>query len=268
MLSPERKNRVTGSQAGAILGLSPWKTREDVIKDWLYGSDFEGNAATAYGTFHEEHAVADLEITLGKKVTRNEKFFIHPEHDWLGCTPDGFVDDYVIEIKCPYGLRDEKEPQFKSIHEQPHYYAQVQLEMYCTGKEWAIFYQWNKYRDAIQFIRLDNNWIEDNIILLHGFIEEVAERKLEIDSDEQLALAFKEAKAAVDSATAALDIIKQALIDKAKQGNASRKFGTVNVIKQERSGTVSYASIVKDHLPDLDLSPYTGEPSTVWIVKG
>ena len=267
MLSPERKNRVTGSQAGAILGLSPWKSREDVIQEWLHGSTFTGNAATEYGTFHEEHAVADLELFLGSKVFRNEKFFIHKNHDWLGCTPDGFHgEDYVVEVKCPFGLRDDQEPVFKSLEEQPHYYAQVQLEMICTGRSKAIFYQWNRYNHRIEFIDLDYEWVSDNVPKLKEFIKEVRQRQLELSDDEQLEMAFSNAQAAFNSAKNALDAIKSIMIEKAN--GSKRKFGSVSVYPQQRQGSVSYAKVVKEMLPELDLAPWTGEPSVTWIVKG
>jgi hypothetical protein len=32
----------------------------------------------------------------------------------------------------------------------------------------------------------------------------------------------------------------------------------------ERKGSVAYAKVVKDHLKDLDLNPYTGKPSEYW----
>lgn len=34
--------------------------------------------------------------------------------------------------------------------------------------------------------------------------------------------------------------------------------------KVEKKGSVSYAKVVKDHCPKVDLSPYTGAPSTYW----
>ena len=66
--------------------------------------------------------------------------FVHPVYDWFGASPDGIVnDETVLEIKCPFNLRNELLPQFKSIESQPHYYAQLQLEMACTGKNKRTF---------------------------------------------------------------------------------------------------------------------------------
>ena len=44
----------------------------------------------------------------------------------------------------------QKEPVFKSIMEQIHYYAQLQIEMVCADKFEADFYQWSQYGDALE----------------------------------------------------------------------------------------------------------------------
>ena len=271
MLSPERKGRVTGSQAGAILGLSPWMTREDVIQEWLFGSIFVSNAATEYGSFHEEYALADLQLQIEGKCEPNQEFHIHREHNWLGCTPDGFVinkDDkaeYVIEIKCPFGLRNDEDPEFKLLEDMPHYYAQVQLEMYCTGVPRAVFFQWNRFKNNLQFIELDQQWIDENIPKLMQFMTEVDDRRATVGDDELLAGRYLAAKRAFDQAKELLDEAKEQLVQLA--AGQKRKVGPVSVYPVTRKGSVSYAKVVKDHLPDLDLTPYTGEPSVSWVVK-
>lgn len=261
-LSKERNGRITGSIAGAVLGLSPFKTREDVMQDFLYGSTFTGNAATEYGKFHEEYAMADFPHPLEPS---NDGFVVHPEHDWLGCTPDGYSGDHVVEIKCPYGLREKESPEFKTLREQPHYYAQVQIEMACTGKDKAYFYQWNRFTWNIEEVGLDQPWLDENLPILKSFLDEVETRKLSLTSDEALAREYHTLKAALDDAKEKLSAHKEKLIDIA--GGKKRKFGDVNVYPTVRKGTVSYSKVVKDHLPNLDLSPYTGTPTTVWTVK-
>ena len=34
--------------------------------------------------------------------------------------------------------------------------------------------------------------------------------------------------------------------------------------KVEKAGSVSYAKVVKEKLPDIDLTPWTGRPSQYW----
>lgn len=266
-LSVERKGRVTGSQAGAILGLCPWKTREDLMKDWLYGSNFEGNAATEYGKFHEDHAFADLQLLYPGARLSNDEFVIHNHETWLGCTPDGYIDsdNAVIEIKCPFGLRDDKNPQFKTLEEQKHYYAQVQIEMYCTGRAKCYFFQWNRFKNKLSIVYLDQAWLAENLPKLRAFINEVEERRASLSDDEKLAIEYKRLKQAHDDSKAALDEHKEKLIKMAN--GAKRSFGDVSVYPVERKGSISYSKIVKEHLPDIDTTPYMGKPSTSWVVK-
>jgi uncharacterized protein YpbB len=43
--------------------------------------------------------------------------------------------------------------------------------------------------------------------------------------------------------------------------------GTNKLVKTTRKGSVSYSKVVKDLLPDVDLTPYTGNPTTFWSIK-
>ena len=128
-----RKGRVTGSQIGAILGVNPWSSTKDAMRSILGQSTFTGNVATEYGSRNEENAVFDFELETG--ITIKEcGFIVHPEYDWLGASPDGLIGaDAIAEIKCPFGLRENPNPEFKSLAHMPHYYAQVQYECFAAN---------------------------------------------------------------------------------------------------------------------------------------
>jgi len=267
-LSKKREGRVTGSIAGAILGTSPFMTREDVIQQFLGLRKFEGNAATQYGSFHEEYAFADLSSTYGDgsmELNSANEFF---EYDtWLGATPDGFYkkDNAIIEIKCPFSLKDDEEPEFKSIFDLPHYYAQLQIEMHCTGMDKAYFFQWNRFDHRLETVDINPHWLDENLPKLQEFLVEIEQRKTEMGEDQLLELQYIQAKQAFDDAKEELDKAKAELIEKA--GGQKREFGSVSVFPRHNKGTVAYAKIVKEKLPDIDLDQYRGEPSTTWIVK-
>ena len=42
------------------------------------------------------------------------------------------------------------------------------------------------------------------------------------------------------------------------------KIGTRKLTHTKRAGSVSYASIVKEHMPKLNLEPYRGAPTDIW----
>lgn len=268
-----RAQRITGSAIGAILGLSPFATPADVMRRMVrdyHGqpSEFKGNVATEHGTTNEPNALADY--VMQYEQVKECGFFVHSDFDWLGASPDGLIgDDGLIEIKCPYSMRHSADG-FKSISEQQHYYAQMQYEMFCTGRKWCDFYQWSPYGDKIERVNFDPIFIEETMPKLFAFYAEyIEQRKPEnawryIDGGD-LVQRYKMAKAALEVATAELEEAKQALID-ATNGEGG-KVGDLNITKAKRQGSIAYAKAVKDLLPDADLEAYRGKESEYWVVK-
>lgn len=280
MLSEKRKGRITGSIIGTILGVCPYKTQSEAMRDMVRNakgaeSEFQGNAATEWGTFHESQALADMRDFHDIQGTENTGFFIHPEINWLGCTPDGFTtDDAVIEIKCPYSKRNDKNPDFKTLKEQPHYYAQVQYEMFCSGKQKAFFYQWSPADDLVEEVAFDKSFIDETLPKLEAFYKSFLS---EMNNDKHLeplvielpacdtAREYAHAKQLFDDAKAALEKAKAALIKKA-DGKKSQ-IGDFLVYPVKRQGSIKYASIVKEHCPDIDVEDYRGESKEFWTIK-
>ena len=170
----QRLGRVTASSVGAILNLSPNQKRKDVmramVREWHHAEkEFKGNSATEYGTFHEDMAKLDFQMETGSTI---EETGFHPFDVWLGASPDGFVGDHLIEIKCPFSLRNVSEPIFKTIAEQPHYYAQIQVQLFVTRRKTCIFYQWSPFGSSTEMVDYDDAWIKENLPKLLEFYEE------------------------------------------------------------------------------------------------
>ena len=58
-------------------------------------------------------------------------------------------------LNAPLDYATTKEPVFKSIMEQPHYYAQLQIEMVCADKFNADFLSMVTIWDALESFRDD-----------------------------------------------------------------------------------------------------------------
>jgi len=275
-----RKSKVTGSMVGSVLGINPWATPEDAMRTMVrshFGaeSEFTGNIATEYGTAQEPNALIDYEMVSGKDV-QEVGFIVHPEHEWLGASPDGITDETgILEIKCPFGKRHDVDPDFKSALDQPHYYAQVQIEMYCTGLKWAHFYQWSAYNDRMEYIELDQHWLNENMPKLKAFYDQflieckdpekyLAPLVKSVKAD-NLAAAYNTAKAHLELAKQAVETAKNDLIALA-DGNKCNISGLL-VSPVEKKGSVSYAKAIKDLLPGADLEPYRGKSTSYWLVK-
>ncbi|MCX2780396.1 lambda exonuclease family protein [Microbulbifer thermotolerans] len=282
----QRAGRITGSRVGAILGMSPFAKPEDVLREMVrdyHGAEreFEGNVATEYGNEHENTAIAALEQETGEIVI-STGFHVHQEFDWLGASPDGLIgDDGIVEIKCPYGLRNSDSPEFKTLDEQPHYYAQIQLAMHCTGKRYCEFFQWAPNGTKRETVQRDDAWLDRAMPELREFYaqyletinsEELSKPHLEPlerereDSDWKSAV--EEYRKAAEAAKAAAEQEKAAKAQLIEMANGCKTRGCgVLVYPVERKGSISYAKAIKDLLPDADLEKYRGKSSTSWAVK-
>lgn len=283
--SPEwhlaRKGRVTGSNVGAILGLSPFMTRGDVMRMMVrdyhgYPKEFAGNPATEWGVANEAGALIDYSMDTGAEVRKAS--FVEYE-DWLGASPDGYVgNDGLVEIKCPYGQRSANPPIFKTVDEQPHYYAQMQIQMLCTGSNWCDFYQWAPFGVRLDRVDRDDNFICKALIELRKFYDEfleevkAPERHLEdklpsinTKTAEQLVTEYLELAEAEDLARERKKEILEKIVSAA--GGQNCYFGGRKLSKVERDGSVSYAKAIKELAPGADLSKWTGKPTSYWTLK-
>lgn len=274
-----RRGKLTGSNVGAALGLNPWKTPDDLIRQMVreyHGAEpeFTGNAATEYGNLHEPLAVMEY---MGKTGLHPEEtgFHVHPEYDWLGASPDALIeDDGILEVKCPFGLRNKKGEDlvFKTAEEQPHYYAQIQVEMACTGREKAHFYQWTKHGDSLEVVPFNLQWWEENLFKLREFYEwylseidnpiHLEEKQKEINTflTQKLIQEWDTLSATIDDAEARKKEIMAELVKIAK-GRDAVLWGR-KLTKVERKGNIQYTKIPE--LKGLDLEQYRGKPSEYW----
>lgn len=274
----QRKGKVTGSSIGAILGLSPFSKPKDVMRRMVRDangaeSEFTGNIATNYGQANEPVAVIDFMLETGLNVVETG-FHTHPTHNWLGASPDGFIgDDAVIEIKCPFGKRDSNE--FTSIKEQPHYMAQVQYEMYCTGRNKCYFYQWSNQGTLLETVYFDDDFINSTLPKLKEFYDNYI---IELSKpDKHLAPAVKtidacrasdDYESALAEFNAAKEKLEKAKCELIKIANGSKSvIGDLLVYPIEKQGSISYSKAVKELLPDADLEKYRGKPSLSWGIR-
>ncbi len=282
--SPEwfaaRKGRLTASSIGAVMGLNPYRGPEDVLRAMVrdqHGaeSEFTGNVATEYGTFHEEGAAFEYTLETGIEVDPGEGFYKHG--DFLGASPDGLVNDGLIEIKCPYGLRNKEAPvRFKTVGEQPHYYAQMQMQMHIAEKEYCHFYQWAPNGTRLDMVEYNAEFYLGEI-LPAIILFEINLRQALADPDEyleplrkeintkhaaKLVAEYEELQEAIDRATER----KKDILDEMVRMSAGRNalIDGHKLTQVERKGSVSYAKAIKEHLPKLDLEPYRGKASTSW----
>lgn len=280
-----RIGRITGSAVGAILGLSPWQKPSDVIRAMVreyHGaeSEFTGNIATDHGNMHEQRAMLAFMRETGLSV---EKCGFFPYGDRMGASPDGLTSDGgVLELKVPYSLRNGGD--FKPLADQPHYAAQVQMELLATGRTHAYFAQYRAPKGdplapdyveeaiSIERVEADPHWIDNNLDAINAFYQRYL---AELDNPEHL----EPPRVHIDSADAGtllmeLDAIRKRkkedekrekdilaeLVKMAGEKNASIHGRPLTLV--ERKGNVQYNKIPE--LQNVDLEKYRGKGSSYW----
>jgi len=276
-----RKGRVTASNVGAILGLNPWRTKDDVMRSMVretlgYESEFKGNIATEYGTRHEQDAIDEFTFISGTPVKECGFFAFE---DWLGGSPDGLIYDYAtVEVKCPFGMRNESDKnKFKSITEQKHYYAQVQICMFITKRLQCYFIQWSPQAGYVfELIEFDAHFLADALPKLKAFHDDYKQAllsplkyindKTAIKFDEnKLVTEYMKTKEIMQTMKKRQDEIIKEL--RKLSNDKPAQFGEHKLIKTERNGSIAYKKVIEDHLQDVDVEPYRGKPSVSWSLR-
>ncbi len=89
-----------------------------------------------WGTEQEPFARAAYESRF-KTMVEEVGFIQHPTIEMAGASPDGFVDDGLIEIKCPNTATMLDVLLTKKIDDK--YFKQVQWQLACTKRDWCDF---------------------------------------------------------------------------------------------------------------------------------
>ena len=132
-----RRNRLTGSNFAAAIGISPYavpRSLWEMFTNKLGTREHTSSAGTLHGNKYEAVALSMYEQISGVQV-KATGFWVHPKYNWLGASPDGLVgDDGVVEVKCPLHGVHEFLPRV--------YMPQLQAELACTQRKWVDFVSW------------------------------------------------------------------------------------------------------------------------------
>ena len=110
----------------------------DLIVERLTGqkaSSFS-NAAMEWGTEQEPNARAAYSARTGELV-EEVGFIDHPTIAMSGASPDGLVNDGIVEFKCPNTATHLEYLLADKVLEK--YVTQMQWQMACTGRPWCDF---------------------------------------------------------------------------------------------------------------------------------
>lgn len=93
--------------------------------------------AMEHGLTQEPHAKHAYMQATGHTI-QNGVFVDHPMIEWLGCTPDSFVDpDGLAEFKCPTTTTHIKWIMAGVVPEE--HKPQMAVQLLCTRRKWCDF---------------------------------------------------------------------------------------------------------------------------------
>lgn len=286
-LSADRKGRITASAVGAILGLSKFATADDVLRRMVREHfsaepEFNGNIATRWGHDNEPQAIDDFEVWRAENVLPHDFVSCEIEGVLCGASPDGITKSgELIEIKCPYSLRDQSVVADDFLHAHQEYYEQMQWQMVCADKQDCFFVVWTT--QGIDFVRVarETDWLEKNMPRISSFWDlyqaTIADEKLYAPhlqsnkkeyaerDDDLFTFAAIEYQNAIAEQKAAEERVEEARKKLLEICTENTKGAGITVYQTERKGAVDYKKIPQ--LEGVDLEQYRKKSTMVWTVK-
>tara|TARA_R110000822_G_scaffold3036_10_gene13882 strand:+ start:396 stop:1208 length:813 start_codon:yes stop_codon:yes gene_type:complete len=262
MLDPNRKNYITASNVGAILGIGKYKKPNAVLSDMIKAFrgelEYKDNPAFAHGRDNEYKGVDYANEFMKFVATGSKQAFV--TKDFLGATPDGISEDgsVVLEIKAPF-KQDYSAHNYELY--MPEYYAQMQVQMYCTGASRAFFVVVGCDKSISHiFVPFNEKWIKKHLPTLKEFYDHF--RKI-IDTDSDLnntgAIRLYEINKQIKQLQVMYDSVRDALLAENPTGGT---FGNVSISIIEKKGLVDYKKIVSEIAPDVDAESYRAKSSS------
>lgn len=157
--------------------------KAEIVAERLTGLPSESyvNGAMQWGIDHEDEARQVYEAIRELKVEQTGLLL----HETLkaGASPDGLVgDDGLIEIKCPNTATHIK--TLIAGEAPTKYYAQMQGQMWVTGRKWCDFVSYDPRLDdknaiTIKRVERDDDYIkllEDSIKIFLDEVEAILEK--------------------------------------------------------------------------------------------
>lgn len=158
-----RYDGIGASDAPAIMGENPWKSRQQLLVEKRSRRDVAKNARMAKGTALEPEARRRYESTVGMRVS--PRCIQSTNIPWLRASLDGISDDghIVVEIKCGEGAyrttkRLQKVPQY--------YYGQIQHILSLTDlRELQFFCYWPGKEEICITVKRDEDYIKMMLVV-------------------------------------------------------------------------------------------------------
>ena len=264
-----RQSRFGASDAAAMLGISPYKTREQLLREKqgviAKTSDYQRELYAA-GHTAEKAILPHLEDMAGQPITP----LVYEGEDSIAASLDGinFEGTLIIEHKL---LRDSdaSRRRFNMAARgelAEHDMAQVQQQLMVSGAEkcWFVVSDGTPDNMAIADVFPDADWFTR---IKEGWAQFA--RDLEASADEVpqiLAKEYRDLDAQIKALQSQQQAVKDQLIALAEEADSdSLAVGGITLKRIESKGAVDYKAIPA--LKDIDLEPYRKPATTTWRIN-
>ena len=261
-----RKTKITATDASAILGVNPWKTKFQLYNEKI------SDAPPAPPNERMQRGI-DLEPVARDLFWLQTGEAVKPAiivKDWAMASLDGLSDDgaIVLEIKCP-GEKDHSIALSGAVPE--HYYPQLQHQIYVSGVNEMFYYSFDGFDGVAVIVRRDQEYIDRMVEEEKKFYEMLMSRTppepdytirsddFWIDTSNQLRLI----RNTIDMLQKQEQELRDLLINSCNDRNC--KGAGVSVSNIYRKGNVDYSKIPQ--LSGVDLELYRKAGSSSWRVS-
>ena len=165
-----RKKGITGTDAGAIVGLNPYvsafKIYQDKVTDEIEDID---NESMRQGRDLEAYVAKRFEEQTGKKVKRANAIYYNPQHEWMLADFDRLIVGEKAGLECKT-VNAYSADKWKDGKIPLHYQLQVQHYLAVSGYEcWYIAALIFGREFIVHKIERDEEMIHDLIIIEERF---------------------------------------------------------------------------------------------------
>ena len=268
-----RRQGIGGSDAPFLMGVSPWKTPNQLWQEKVFGiSEQFDNSSMKRGRDMEEQARQEFEKIVGTLVAPSN--VEHPSRNWMRASLDGIdmTGKIVVEIKCP-NKEDHSIALSKKVPEK--YWPQVQHQIEVSGVDGMYYFSFDGQKGAVVEVKRDQAYIDDMIEKESKFWDMVL-KKTPPELTDRDYLCMEGNKDWMKWSTELVDIKKQkkaleekedelaAYLKSLTQGRSAKGYG-VCMQKQLCQGSVDYSKIPQ--LWGIDLTPYRKKSFEKWVVR-
>lgn len=251
-----RKNKIGGSDAAAVMGLSPWKTSKQLWEERKgLRVPFSGSKASERGIELEPHALKFAERETGLSFSAD--VLQHPVHDRIIASLDGIDRDKKVICECKASQRFYDMAETGEVF--PDVMCQIQHQLFVSRFEKAILCCYDGFRGKIIDIERNDDFIScllekelEFLEILDGDTPPDDKDKLEQiqleEEENKLVLQWIDSSRQLKSLEEKEKALKQKIISLGQGKDAYLLYKNETVVKMnkiQRKGTVDWDGVCK-----------------------